>query len=163
MNALKMLILCGPLIFGAMKPDIPEPMYPVPLDTELQAHIVHVCDAYNVDPVLVLAVIEKESTYDAGAIGDDGDSCGLMQINAQYHGERMEELGVTKLLNPYCNVLVGIDYLAELLEEYGDVHKALMCYNAGRAGAYQHWFSKGVYENSYSREVMKIAARIGGK
>lgn len=157
MKKLIILLLFVPFILGVSQPVESEPeLYPVPLDAELQAHIISVSDAYNVDPVLVMAIIEKESQYDANAIGDNCNSFGLMQVNAQYHGERMAKLGVTNLLCPYCNVLVGIDYFAELLEEYGDVHKALVAYNAGPTRANEVWFSKGIYTNEYSREVINF-------
>lgn len=157
MKQIKFLLFFLPFVFGFAKADNTITPYPVPLDVELQQHIINVSDAYNVDPVLVMAIIEKESQYDANAIGDGGDSYGLMQVNAQYHGERMNKLGVTNLLCPYCNVLVGIDYLAELLNEYDDIHKALVCYNAGRKGAYDGWFSVGVYQSNYSRAVLARA------
>lgn len=164
MKKLIILLLFVPFILGVSQPAEPEPeLYPVPLDEELQAHIISVSDAYNVDPVLVMAIIEKESTYDSTKIGDGGNSYGLMQVNVPSHPDRMAKLGVTNIRCPYCNVLVGIDYLAELLEEYGDVHKALICYNAGRTNAWNGWFSVGVYQSDYSREVMANAARIGGE
>lgn len=157
------LLLFVPFILGLAPAENEPVLYPVPLAAELQAHIISVSEAYNVDPVLVFAIIEKESTFDANAIGDGGNSYGLMQVNEQYHRERMAALGVSNLLCPYCNVLVGIDYLAELLEEYGSEHAACVAYNAGRTGAYNGWFSVGVYQSDYSREVMANAARIGGE
>lgn len=162
MKYIKLLVFFLPFVFGFAKADNTITPYPVPLDAELQQHIISVSDAYNIDPVLVMAIIEKESQFDDNAIGDSGNSYGLMQVNAQYHGERMAKLGVTNLLCPYCNVLVGIDYFAECLEKYSDVHKALIMYNAGAGNAYEGWFSVGVYKSDYSREVVAIAARIGG-
>lgn len=154
-------VLLVPFLFGFAKYNNEIKPFPVPLDTELQQHIISVSDAYNVDPAIVMGIIEKESQFDANAIGDNGDSYGLMQVNAQYHGDRMQELGVTNLLCPYCNVLVGIDYFAECLEKYGDVHKALIVYNAGAGKAYDGWFSVGRYQSDYSREVMDNTERIG--
>lgn len=148
-------VLLLPFLFGFAKCNNTTKPFPVPLDAELQQHIINVSDAYNVDPALVMAIIEKESQYDANAIGDSGDSFGLMQVNAQYHGDRMEKLGVTNLLCPYCNVLVGIDYFVECLEKYGDVHKALIVYNAGVGNAYEGWFSVGRYQSDYSRAVLE--------
>ena len=74
----------------------------------------------------------------------------------------MAKLGVSNLRCAYCNVLVGIDYFAELLEEYGDAHKALVAYNAGRMGAYNGWFCVGRYQSDYSRAVVARAEEIGG-
>ena len=129
--------------------------YDVPLDDELQFFIINVCSEHHIDPAVVMAVIDTESDFNADAIGDNGASFGLMQIQERWHRERMDKLGVTNLLDPYQNVVVGIDYLVELLESYdGDMTKALIAYNAGQLGAYNLYFSRGVYTNDYSAEVL---------
>lgn len=108
--------------------------FDVPLDHGLQDHIFALCEEYDVDPAIIVAMIERESVYDARAIGDGGDSHGLMQIQPQWHEERMHELGCTNLLDPYQNVTVGIDFFSEMLER-GDVYWALMAYNGGESYA----------------------------
>ena len=135
--------------------------YDIPLDIELQAHITNECGGYGIDPAIVFAVIDKESDYRAEVVGDSGQSYGLMQIKEKWHRERMEKLGVTDLRNPYENVMVGIDYLAELLERYdGNMNMALMAYNAGPGGANKNWFSKGIYSNDYSQKVVEISKNL---
>lgn len=130
--------------------------YPVPLDIELQAHITNECSAYDIDPAIIFAMIDKESDFDSEAVGDGGASFGLMQIKQKWHQERMDRLAVTDLLNPYQNVVVAIDYLGELLNRHdGNMEMALMSYNAGQTGAYKQWFSKGIYSNGYSQEVLE--------
>lgn len=104
-------------------------LYPVPLDEELQLHIISLCEDYNVEPELVLAVIGQESNYNSEAIGDNGKSFGLMQVQKKFHEDRMVKLGATDLLNPYENVAVGIDILAECLDEGKGLEWALHCYN----------------------------------
>ena len=129
--------------------------YNVPLDDELQLFIINLCEEHHIDPAVVISIIDAESDFDADAIGDNGASFGLMQIQARWHRERMDKLGVTNLLDPYQNVKVGVDYLAELLDSYdGNVAKALIAYNAGQLGAYKYYFSSGVYSNDYSEEVL---------
>lgn len=127
----------------------------IPLPEEFQTYINDVCKSYEIDPVIVFSIIEKESDYDTNAIGDNGDSEGLMQVQRKHHGERMARLGVTDLFDPYENVLVGVDYLAELLTKYGDMEMALIAYNAGATGANEDYFSKGVYSNGYSQAVLE--------
>ena len=116
--------------------------FPVPLDHDLQAHIIRTCEDNGIDPAVVVAMIATESNFKPGAIGDGGESYGLMQIHPKWHGERMERLGVTDLLNPEQNVTVGMDYLAELLEKYS-LESALTAYNSGSPG-----------EGAYSRKVL---------
>lgn len=145
-------------------PEEPErTYYDVPLTEDLQDIIIDTASRRGVDPALVLAVIEKESGYNPDASGDNGRSQGLMQIWRSLHEKKMKKLGVANLYDPRDNVLVGIDILAEKLEKYEDAEKALIAYNAGDAGAKKHYFSKGIYSNSYSRAVLKIAEEIQTK
>ena len=106
--------------------------YDVPLGWELQDHIVAICEERNIDPAIVMGMIHVESKFIAGAIGDNGHSFGLMQVQPYWHSGRMAKLGVTDLLDPFQNVIVGIDYLDFLLDKYGgDYGKALTAYNRG--------------------------------
>jgi soluble lytic murein transglycosylase-like protein len=125
----------------------------VPLDKELQNYIVERSHANGIPPQIVMAMIYKESTYIADNIGDGGNSYGLMQIQPRWHYERMADLGCTNLLDEYQNVTVGIDYLAELLNEYGDIAKALTAYNRGS-------YSGTVTE--YAKAVLAKADELGG-
>lgn len=129
--------------------------YDVPLGRDLQRYIASLCEGENIDPAVVLAIIDTESGYDANALGDKGRSFGLMQVQARWHVERMDRLGCTDLLNPYENVAVGVDILSELITYYdGNIEMALVAYNAGQTGAYNNWFRRGVYSSEYSRKVL---------
>jgi hypothetical protein len=115
-------------------PDIEETMtlYDVPLDADLQLHIIETAEANGIDPSIVLAMAFHESTYRTDAVGDNGNSYGLLQVQPRWHYARMERLGCTDLLDPYQNVVVGIDFLCEMLSKYdGDMAKALTAYNKG--------------------------------
>lgn len=94
---------------------------------ELEEYIEYVCESRHICPELVEAMIERESRWNPNAI--NGDCMGLMQISERWHRERMERLGVTDLLEPYDNILVGVDYMAELFERYEDPGAVLMIYN----------------------------------
>ena len=128
---------------------MPVASYPVPLDMEFQSFVIQTCEAHHIDPAIVFAMIQKESGFDASAVGDNGASLGLMQIQSRWHSGRMEKLNCNDLLDPYQNVTVGIDFLAELLERYdGDIEKALTAYNRGHFnGAVSH-YAKLVLEAS---------------
>ena len=105
--------------------------FDVPLDEDLQRYIFEVCDEYEIDPTIIIAMIFKESTYRDWLIGDSGNSFGLMQIQERWHRERMRDLGVTDLLDPYQNVTVGIDYFTELYNYHQGLEWTLMAYNGG--------------------------------
>jgi soluble lytic murein transglycosylase-like protein len=119
-------------------PTEPEPteppvaLYDVPLSEDLQLHIIEQAEAHGIDPAIILAMIYKESSYRADNVGDNGNSFGLMQIQPRWHSGRMERLGCDDLFDPFQNVTVGIDFLAEMLNRYdGNIEKALVAYNQG--------------------------------
>lgn len=107
----------------------------IPLDANIQDHIFKKCDEYGIDPALVISIIKKESNYRANVMGDNGRSYGLMQIQARWHQTRMTKLGVTDLLDPYQNITVGVDYLAELFRTGKSTEWVLMAYNGGSSYA----------------------------
>lgn len=110
----------------------PTILYDVPLDTSLQLHIIQVAESYGIDPAIIFAITYRESSYNPSNIGDYGASFGLMQVQPRWHSDRMARLGCLDLLDPYQNVIVGTDFLAEQLARYdGDISKALVAYNAG--------------------------------
>lgn len=117
--------------------DVAEPVkyFDVPLSTELQDHIFALCEEHNIAPGIIIAMIERESTFDSQAIGDKGDSFGLMQIQPKWkeNQERMDRLGCHDLLNPFQNVTVAIDLVAELKGKNADLYWVLMSYNGGEA------------------------------
>lgn len=135
-------------------------LYDVPLAEELQLHIIRLCEEYGIDPALVIAMIRYESSYNANAVGDGGDSIGLMQIQPRWHSDRMERLGCPDLYDPFQNVTVGIDIIAGKLSSYETTGEALTAYNAGDYGAYEHYFSKGIYANGYAEKILAYAEEL---
>ena len=132
----------------------------IPLDLDLIEHIQGLCCDYNIPIEIALAVIEQESSYEADAVSSIGAK-GLMQVQEKYHQDRMENLDCTDLFDPYQNTMVGMDHLGELLEKYdSNIYKALTAYNRGETGAYKQFFSKGIYESDYTREVLEKAENI---
>jgi soluble lytic murein transglycosylase-like protein len=85
----------------------------------------------GVDPAIVKAIIMEESGGNPNALGDNGESIGLMQIQPKHHKKRMEELGIVSLFDPQENVIVGCNILAELYDKYGNYEDALSVYNSG--------------------------------
>ena len=138
------------------KEELPEQktvvLYDVPLAPELQMHIIETCEEHHIDPAIVMAMAYRESGFNAEAIGDGGDSYGLLQIQPRWHYGRMERLGCTDLIDPFQNVTVVVDYLAEQLERYdGDMAKALVAYNQGH-------FKETITD--YALDVLDMAAEL---
>lgn len=98
--------------------------------------IVKECSNYeNLDPYLILAVIQVESEFSPRAISNRG-AIGLMQVmpgTAEYIAEEMgiDYGGKKSLYDPFINVELGIHYLSLLTDRYDSTENALEAYNYG--------------------------------
>lgn len=121
--------------------EVPKPpehtYFDVPMDHDLQDYIFDICEDYDVAPELIVSMIYHESRFhaDSVATSDSGCAYGLMQIMPRWHQARMERLGCSDLLDPYQNILVGVDLIAENIRSGRGVEWALMAYNGGSAYA----------------------------
>ena len=129
----------------------------VPLNHDTQAQVLGWCEEYGVPYSVALAVIEAESSFRPDA--ENGSCYGYMQINSINKSWLFQEIGVTNLEDPLQNLHSGISMLGDLYGKYGDWHKALVCYNCGETGAYNHYFSQGLTSSGYSRHVMELEAK----
>ena len=120
--------------------------YDIPLTEEQQRYVQRTAEENNVPYEIVLGVMYVESRYRADAVGDSGDSVGIMQVQPKWHGHRMERLGVTDLTDPMQCAAVGIDILGEKIAQYGNLEKALVAYNAGRPYAPSTEYSRKVVD-----------------
>ena len=139
----------------------PEPeidIYPVNLDADLQRYIIETCEEYMINPSIIIAMCFYESSFNADAIGDNGECMGLMGINPRWCWPEMEKLNCPDMRDPYQNVTVGIDIFAQKLAKYDwNTEMALMSYNAGDAGAHRLWFNKGIYSTTYSSNIINMS------
>lgn len=118
-----------------------------------------ICQQNGVDYALVLAIIEVESGYKWDAYSKEG-SQGYMQVNVKWHEDRMKRLNVDNVESPYFNVMVAVDYLAELQGRFDTEAEVLTAYNYGVSGAYKHVWNKGLTETEYSKAVQQAKQRI---
>ena len=125
----------------------------VPLPADVRGFILAEAERRGVPEALAWAVIEQESGFDPAAISPTGDY-GLMQINRRNHAWLRKELGVEDFLDPEQNAAAGLYLLGQHLESCdGDIHRALMRYNLGPAGAKRLW-DKGIFSTEYSRKII---------
>lgn len=133
-----------------------------PLDCELdegtQAFTYYLCEAYDIDWTLVMAMMKQESHFNANTVSATGDY-GLMQINKCNHSWLSEQLGVNDFLNEEQNIRAGVFVLRKLFEQYTDADMVLMAYNMGEGGAANLW-EKGIYSTNYSRHVRAYQAEF---
>jgi hypothetical protein len=94
--------------------------------------IVGEAESARIDPLLVLALIQVESSFDLDALSHRG-AMGLMQLRAPTMRRELERagLGVADPSDPVANVQAGVRYLRRLLDAFGHEEVALMAYNAG--------------------------------
>lgn len=130
---------------------VPVTLYDVPLDEELQCYIVTVANSYGVEPSVIFAMAFYESTYNPKATNGGGYTLGLLQVQPRWHKKRMERLNCSDLLDPYQNVAVAVDYLAEQIDRYDDLAKGITAYNKG------HYAGEITY---YAKAVMNKAEEI---
>lgn len=132
--------------------------FDVPLSQEVQDVVFDECEKHDIDPALVIAIIERESSFTANAVNGAGTTFGLMQIKKDRHENRMKKLNCTDLFNPVQNVKVGIDYLAEMKNQDKGILWTLMAYNGGWGYANDKT-EQGVVSN-YATSVLARAYEI---
>ena len=113
----------------------------------------------GVDPLLVLAVIGVESSFNPAAESRVGAK-GLMQIRPRFHRVKLEEHGGEELvLEPPVNVTVGTRILVEYIERRGDVEAGLQSYNGARRDPSARYAQKVIAERDRLRAIVAASAR----
>jgi soluble lytic murein transglycosylase len=130
----------------------------------LAAHVDQCSRFYGFDPLLVLAMIQVESSFGPRAVSRKG-ACGLMQVKPSTARAEVTKLGWEwsgddNLFEPALNVRVGIEYLFGLVLKFGSVEKALIAYNHGES-AVRGFLSEGLaLPQAYLRRVQKEYRRL---
>jgi soluble lytic murein transglycosylase len=105
-----------------------------------------VAEEHNLDPMLVKAVVWRESRFDAQKFGSAGER-GLMQVSEKAAQEwarenRVENFRLEELFDPKINLEAGTWYLRRAVEHWANqpdpIPFALAEYNAGASRA-QRW------------------------
>lgn len=104
-------------------------------------------ELYDVDPYLVMAVINTESGFDKNALSHKG-ARGLMQVLPDTSIWIAEQIGLPyqdadELCTPVNNIRIGTWYLAYLSDKYENVNQVLAAYNAGE-GHVDQWLEEGI-------------------
>ena len=119
----------------------------------LLIYINALCDEYGVDYEMVKAVIQTESSWDHKAVSIS-DARGLMQIKPSTAKSEFRTPG-KDLYDPYVNITVGVKYLRQLHDRFGDWNTALTGYSHGPT--ITDTYSKNyINSNFYVKKIKKV-------
>ena len=98
---------------------------------------------YNIDPLLLLAVMKVESTFNHRAVSS-ANAKGLMQVLPSAHPEKIAAAGgVQQLFVPHINIKMGAQILRDCLNRAGGtMAKALQFYNGAGSDPKQRYAQK---------------------
>lgn len=117
----------------------------------------------GIEPLLVLAVIHVESTFDPDAVSNHG-AAGLMQLKKRTMRDVLKRSGLPPAdpRDPVANVRAGVRYLGQLKNSFPGLDTALMAYNAGPTRIRSHLRAGTVPRRyrSYPAKVMSEMARL---
>jgi len=114
---------------------------------------------YNVDPLLILAVMAVESRYNPVAESSVG-ARGLMQVMPKYHLDKLAAHGgEPALLEPEVNILVGTRILREYQRRLGDTEAALQMYAGSLDEPTAQYAAKVFAEKARLEELRRIARK----
>lgn len=146
-NVLLVFLLAGLVAGGFIVCTSPDPLYAFQELAGFRRYhrydplILDIGRKYSVDPMLIKAVIWRESAFRADKLGRHGER-GLMQVTAPAAGDwarqnKRPSFVPADLLSPQVNIEAGTWYLKKSLEHYASkddpVTFALAEYNAGKS------------------------------
>lgn len=121
----------------------------------INRHVLSIARQYNMKPELIMSIIQQESEYNPKA--KNGNCLGLMQVSSYWHKDRASKLGVTDFYDAYSNILVGVDYISELMTTYKDIRLVLMLYNMNHDTAIS-MYKNGQISN-YAKTILARAEK----
>ncbi|VVB61465.1 Transglycosylase SLT domain protein [uncultured archaeon] len=97
------------------------------------AELVTGCPAW-----ILRGIAGTESGYNPAAVGDDGISVGMFQLNEKYHEERALKYGEYDAYNPEQAVLIAGYIMTHNLHVFRDYRDAIAAYRQGVTGVRRH-------------------------
>ena len=145
------IIVLAIVILSRLKTVILKKIYPIKYAEIINKYSLE----YEVDPLLVLAIIKAESNFKEESVSTQ-KAVGLMQLMEETAKELAEKIGMDyeegkTLYEPEKNIRLGAKYISELLEKYdGNYMLALAAYNAG-IGNVNKWIENGIIKEDRFR------------
>jgi len=129
---------------------------------ELIEEVLKAAKEFNLDPKLLLALIDIESDFRPSAVSPVG-AIGLTQIMPATGKEIAKKLGVknyktSMLYDPKINIRFGAEYISRLLSPVyfdGNIETALTAYNRGPGNVSKSYSDKNpIVSSNYSKSVL---------
>ena len=124
--------------------------------------IVEECKKYDIDPLLIVALIHQESSF-RSYVASHKSAVGLMQLKhstAQEVAKKLNwpSLSRNDLLDPIKNVKLGINYLGKLKKQFNNRTLFLTAYNNGpaRLKALSRTLSFSQCKFTYASKILKL-------
>lgn len=133
-----------------------------PLDYKSALILLEYAEEYDLNPSLILSVIEVESNFNQWEVGSSKDR-GFMQIIPSTEKwlakDFGKEIGLSynpeRIFDPEYNIGLAAAYLNLLKENYGDNYDRILSeYNRGPSNLKRYYQKHGTYSTSYSRKVL---------
>ncbi len=149
------LVILLLIFFPILKIDkfIMKKIYP----KKYEYYIEHYAEEYNVDELLIFAIIKTESNFNEKA-KSKSNAIGLMQLmentaielaNKTQNYNANNSISENEIYDPINNIELGTYYFSTLLKQYGNIGIALAAYNAGM-GRVNEWIEKGIIKSDGS-------------
>lgn len=147
-----LVVLLLLLVFRVLKVQdiVLKQLYPM----KYSEHVDDYAKEYNVEPLLVYAIIKAESNFNPDVVSSS-NAIGLMQLmdtTAEEVARKLDLYFVKKnsLYDPKLNIQLGTKYFSDLTKEYnGNITLALTAYNAGK-GNVKKWIDQGIIKQDGS-------------
>jgi len=120
---------------------------------EIDSAVARAAQSTGLDPSLIRAVIQVESSFRTDAMSSCGAQ-GLMQLMPA----TADEMGVEDAFDAYDNVMGGAGYLKKMLNRFGDIRIALAAYNTGQGRI----AALGITNPDDEQQYEKISSRVRG-
>ncbi|MBR0518820.1 lytic transglycosylase domain-containing protein [bacterium] len=92
----------------------------------ISAIIEKCAEKYDVNPYIIRAIIQIESSYNPNALSYSG-ACGLMQLKPS----TAKDMGIYDCWDPEKNIIAGTKYIKLMLKKFKNLDVALAAYNQG--------------------------------
>ena len=121
----------------------------MPSTTSIQNEIIQQANAQGVPSSIALRVAQEESGFNPNAVGSSGELGVFQLLPSSFPGQPIDDLD--------SNISIGISYLKQLYNQFGDWATAIAAYNAGPTRV-----ANGNIPASTQNYVQSVLSNAGG-